>query len=311
MNKRAILSAAVVFCAGISFAGINDGLVAYYPLDGNAMDASTNGAHGSNHTGTVTYVLGKNGQAAWFDGASCILLPQPRLLDGASNATLSVWINSSGGAVLGGQIIGAGDSRGGFDPITTRINGSMPEDVHFADIVDTPHQAVGLIYGEPIPGLNVGAWHLFTMVVQRQATQSVFRCYLDTSLIKQSTNAAFSRIAYDADMPALIGAIDAGSPWQFWKGGIDDVRIYNRALSEWEVGCVFNGADVDLTIEVSQVRICWDPRTNSMSQLQYRSSLTTNEWVNLGAPIPQSGSPICVTDDVAGPRRFYRVVYFP
>jgi hypothetical protein len=122
MNRQAaILIGLGLWGFSSSFAGINDGLVAYYPFDGNAMDASTNAAHGSNYTGTVTYGPGKNGQAAWFDGASCIRLPQPRLLDGASNATLSVWINASGVGQLGGQIIGAGDSRTGFDPISTRI----------------------------------------------------------------------------------------------------------------------------------------------------------------------------------------------
>jgi hypothetical protein len=295
-------------CFSVSLAGINDGLVAYYPLDGNAMDASTNGAHGSTYTGVVSYAPGKSGQAAWFNGQSCIRLPQQRLLDGASNATVSAWIYLAGGS---GQVIGIGDTRSGFDPISSRINTSRVEDLHFTQITETGQTECGLSYGDTLPGMSSGEWHLLTMVLERQTTQSVFRCYIDTTLAKQTTNAAFSRIAYDVDMPALIGAIDAGSPWQFWNGGIDDVRFYDRALSNQEIVYLFNGGDTSLTIEVSQFRICWSPPANKTSQLQYRSDATGNQWVNLGDPIPEAGMQICVTNDVSGPHRFYRVLYMP
>ena len=95
------------------------------------------------------------------------------------------------------------------------------------------------------------------------------------------------------------------------SGLIDDLRIYNRALSKAEINYLFNGGDTTLTIEVSQVRICWNPPPLKTSQLQYRSSLTSGEWVNLGDPILESNTQICVTNDVAGPPRFYRVLYLP
>lgn len=55
---------------------LNDGLIAYWPLNGNANDASGNGHHGSEQ-GSITYVSGRNdeGQAANFDGASSISIP--------------------------------------------------------------------------------------------------------------------------------------------------------------------------------------------------------------------------------------------
>ncbi|GAB4542817.1 MAG: hypothetical protein Kow0063_35320 [Anaerolineae bacterium] len=43
------------------------GLVAYYPLDGNANDESGNGNHGKEYGG-LEYVEGRVGQAAYFDG---------------------------------------------------------------------------------------------------------------------------------------------------------------------------------------------------------------------------------------------------
>ena len=66
-----------------------------------------------------------------------------------------------------------------------------------------------------------------------------------------------------------------------------------------------------LTIEVSQVRICWDSVTNKQYQVQYRSALTTNAWVDLGVPFPGNGTTNCINESVTDPRRFYRVCLLP
>jgi hypothetical protein len=64
------------------------------------------------------------------------------------------------------------------------------------------------------------------------------------------------------------------------------------------------------TIRVSEVEVCWNALSILTYQVQYRSTLTTNEWTNLGAPRDGNGSTDCVTDEVprGQPRRFYRVV---
>ena len=63
-----------------------------------------------------------------------------------------------------------------------------------------------------------------------------------------------------------------------------------------------------VSIHVSCVDICWNSRTNHNYQVQYQSVLTTNQWVNLGAPVPGDGGTQCLTDSVNGvEKRFYRV----
>jgi len=51
----------------VVWADLNDGLVAYYPFDGNAQDPSGNGHNGTENAG-VTYTMGVIGSAASFDG---------------------------------------------------------------------------------------------------------------------------------------------------------------------------------------------------------------------------------------------------
>ena len=51
---------------------LQDGLIAHYPFDGNAQDTSGMGHHGTGQGG-VTYVAGKIGQAARFNGSNGVI----------------------------------------------------------------------------------------------------------------------------------------------------------------------------------------------------------------------------------------------
>jgi len=67
------------------------------------------------------------------------------------------------------------------------------------------------------------------------------------------------------------------------------------------------------TVRVSEMEVCWNSAQNTTYQVQYRTVLDTNGWVNLGSPVPGNGSTNCITDKVllGQPRRFYRVVSLP
>jgi hypothetical protein len=64
-----------------------------------------------------------------------------------------------------------------------------------------------------------------------------------------------------------------------------------------------------LNIRVSQVELCWDTMTTNWYQLQYRSSLTANQWVPFMTWLPGDGSRFCTNDVVLAdePQRYYRV----
>ena len=68
-----------------------------------------------------------------------------------------------------------------------------------------------------------------------------------------------------------------------------------------------------LAIRVSEVELCWPTMDNVVYQLQYRSSVTANNWTNLGSQVTGTGSRMCFKDPVpAGQgQRFYRVITVP
>jgi hypothetical protein len=68
-----------------------------------------------------------------------------------------------------------------------------------------------------------------------------------------------------------------------------------------------------LSIRCSQVDLCWFGFTNVTYQVKYKSTLTTNLWTALGAPVAGSNSTICVSDPIypGQAQRFYQVVVLP
>src|ERR1039458_3447594 len=87
----AVLIGLIIAVSGHAQSFLTNDLVSYYPFNGNANDmAGTN--NGTVQGATLTKDrFNKANSAYYFNGNSWIETPQYRLLDGASNATISVW----------------------------------------------------------------------------------------------------------------------------------------------------------------------------------------------------------------------------
>ena len=81
------------FC-GYSFADLNDGLVAYYPFNGNANDESGNGNDGTVNGATLTEDRCGNANSAYsFDGADDYIDIGNTRKTKLSDYYLSAWIH--------------------------------------------------------------------------------------------------------------------------------------------------------------------------------------------------------------------------
>src|SRR3989337_2787470 len=78
----------------VAFADLKDGLVAYYPFNGNANDESGNGNHGTVNGATLTTDrLGKVNSAYSFNGVGdYIIVSSAKSIPTNGNRTLSLWI---------------------------------------------------------------------------------------------------------------------------------------------------------------------------------------------------------------------------
>ena len=129
---------------------------------------------------------------------------------------------------------------------------------------------------------------------------------LSVSDLTQATNSAVAtnRFHFYPSVPLIPGTnytLQLRSLDGFWS------VLGNGALFFAEGTVIPAQVPPPISIRVSHVDICWSSRTNTMYQVQYRSDLTTNIWVDVGAPIVGTGLVDCVTDPIAGPQKFYRV----
>src|SRR5438477_493865 len=93
---------------------LTNGLVAYYPLNGNANDASGHGLNGvATNTSPTADRFGTPSAAMSFQGnnQSYIDLGAPASLQFRSNFTVTAWIKFSGG-MINARVVSYGDDNG-------------------------------------------------------------------------------------------------------------------------------------------------------------------------------------------------------
>ncbi|MBM3931298.1 MAG: hypothetical protein FJ336_08520, partial [Sphingomonadales bacterium] len=218
-------------------ARIWQGLVAYYPFDGNANDESGNG-----YTGTVSSAVlttdrfNRTDRAYAFDGINSVITVAHNTIfnfNNNSDFSISVWavLNSPTNNVPQFYLVSKGNGGG---PQAKWIFGSGGSHhyqtyrnlyFHFNNPLSVGHwQCDGVPYS---PQSNV--WHHY-MITKNGYD---YRIYVNGSLFNAET--ASSQIPSGITAPLTIGRAENLSV----NGKLDDIRIYNRALSANEVASLY------------------------------------------------------------------------
>ncbi len=208
---------------------LRDGLVGYWTFDGKdiydttALDSSGNNNKGTLAQGPAT-VIGKIGQALSFIAATGANVSASFSISAGSAVTVSFW----------GKWDSALDSDGAHaidlsDITTERIVPRFGSDDWF--IRDAGSDT---ITGVSLGAIN-GSWHHYTLVVNGTTAYS----YRDGVNIDSDTNASYSTATLSS---VCIGGSSSscGSSSDHYGGYLDDVRIYNRALSADEIKALYN-----------------------------------------------------------------------
>ena len=221
---------------GHSDAIISNGLVGYWTFDGPSIDWHTNTVadmSGQGNTGTLISMSttssptpGKIGQALNFNGSSNYIdLGMPFSLVISNAITLSVWEKSSVGNVQQSMISRWGGSSS-YSLVKNFATGGTPNEVKFL-VSGTSNVRL-----DASATLDDGKWHLVT-ATYNGAIQAI---YVDGTLVasQESTGSITDN----------GGPVTIGNQWvtsdQYFNGQLDDVRIYNRALSASEIKQLYN-----------------------------------------------------------------------
>ncbi len=216
--------------------GVWQGLLAYYPFNGNANDGSTFGNHGTaigSGVGLVNDRFGTPSRAYSFTNTFTTLNridcgdPSNNIFDLTGDATISTWIQPASGLsprnnLAIGPIVAKDQSAGSNFKWIFGANSDG-----FSMFIEHPGVGSSWAHSSPFP---VTAGQMYHVVVTKSGNAYLF--FVDgVNIGGQSATVSIP------DVPAnlTIGAAEiAGNPL-YYNGLIDDVRIYNRTLSAAEV----------------------------------------------------------------------------
>ena len=195
---------------------LQEGLVVYYPFNGNVKDESGNGYDGKvNGAGVIVDGKAKFNGVDQYVVAECQSLPQ-----GKASRTLSFWAQAERHKALTENIVSWGEfSKGksfgayvGKNKFAFLGVGSPGADFWVGPSdADMHHHCI-----------NYDGKKMVTYYIDGQEKASVYREQLNTS-----------------GKTVFMGAQVNLAEDRFFKGSIDDVRIYNRALSKEQVKALY------------------------------------------------------------------------
>jgi hypothetical protein len=248
------------------------GLVAYYPFDGHANDVSGNNNHAIVHGATLTTNRFGGANCAYaFDGINDYIevLQNPMIPFGNQARTTAMWI------------------------YTTPDSWTNHRHTVFSYGTGQIRQSFGIDMN-PYPGIQFYTWgddleittnvpeqgwiHLaFTYDGEYTIKGYVNGILMDSHILEESLNTTAGNI--------LIGCDDAHSTKPYFLGKIDDVRIYNRELSQEEIKFLVSppGLWIDDTSPIGKVKVFVGYIDVTFSQSIVQATFTSDD-VKLQGP---------------------------
>ena len=220
---------------------VPDGLVAYYPFEDNCDDLSGKNNHGS-AIGNITFANGKLGKGVKFDGVSFIKVEDSNSLDLTDAFSFALWVNRE-------EIV----SGAPYTPILSKgDDGILPYRLQLA-------------YGYRKPGVclrdeSSGSSREFSsdIVVDIQNWTHLVVTW-DGNELWYYKNGAFEGMEetkninclHCNDQNLLIGKY-VGNSTVVFKGMMDELRIYNRALTNEEIKLLYEAKLVPIKTDIQQ-----------------------------------------------------------
>lgn len=217
---------------------LTSGLVGYWTFDGqdmgpNVRDVSGQGNHGGlqNQTPTTTAV-GKIGQGLRFDGSNDLVSAgtADTMLQENLPWSTSVWFNANTIGTDGNQVdrLVGKEVSGGSRVYIGLLNDATPNTLNFVVTGSVP-----MLARSAANSIRTGVWHHAVVVFDGSTTAANQRIYIDGIEVGHSVNTNGTTPTDNSTGTITLGnRVDGLRPLD---GTLDDVRIYNRALSADEV----------------------------------------------------------------------------
>lgn len=231
-------------------ARLGSDLAAYYPFTGSASDNGPNGLHGTVSGASLTADrFGVANRAYAFDGVNDRIVvgdPVPAPLQIQNEITLSAWIKIAAmpaelGMIVGSQYDGMQSGASIFVDNRTNADGQVNPAGHIHFQIGNG----GWHVTNSSTVLPVGTW---VMVTATRKSGEAGKIYYNNILQSSSSVGWTGAVSYSGAWFAMGDQKDMSRPF---NGSIDDVRIFNRALSASEVDSLYRLGGYDAAPAVS------------------------------------------------------------
>ncbi len=234
-----------VCIVNISFSqvNLNNGLLAYYPFNGNANDASGNGNNSIFNNATLTSDrLGNPNSAYYFNGIdNYIQIPNAPGLNPSNQISICALVKPMGfytGPCHGNSVVmkGDGDYLPGNYAIRFDDNAYTFQNNCNTSVVDIIHQNFyGVNAQTPSPGytpyINKNQWYCIAYTYD--GTFGKF--YVDGVL---TYTESVPGISFTNTYDLFFGKLNSSAFPYWFNGTMDEVRLYNRAINAEEVSAL-------------------------------------------------------------------------
>ena len=209
----------------IGSCGTADGLVGWWQFNGDTVDASGSGST-ANVSGQ-TLVAGQNGKdngAYSFNGSTNMTASAAPLPTGSSARTVLAWVYPTSYPGSGWSMVHSYGSTAarGASSLSLSTSGKVTFNGQSNDFIS-----------DITAGLN--AWHLVGYTLDNTQVSVIYDGNTQTSTLPNSPATAVSTNAF---IGAYVGATNK------FRGNIDDLRVYNRVLTNDEIQTIYAGGAV-------------------------------------------------------------------
>ena len=224
-----------------------NGLVGWWPFNGNANDESGNGNHGTVNGATLT--TDRNGvtnNAYSFDGTNnYIEVADNNSLDLTNSFTINCWMkisdytpgpslpNSSGNVDEIRTLIGKPRNSGWATCYSVGYSPNTNANIHIAaaNMNCCPNLGVS-----GVSGTSLNFWTNY-LIVYDGTSLSIYK----NGILENTLSTTFT--LDNSTQPLFFGKefVSVGDNWYRWfKGQLDDIGIWNRALTQQEITDLYN-----------------------------------------------------------------------
>jgi hypothetical protein len=205
------------------------GLIAYYPFNGNANDESGNNLNGTVYDATLTTDRnGASNKAYYFNGSSSYIKVLHNTFLNLPTYTIAVWVSAerfTGSSQPGGEIL----VKGLYPNYNYALGAGsylVPNTFNTATISNGTY-----VDFRSTNSFNTNTWYLF-VVTNDGSNLKIFIDTVFNGSISVGTIGTNNNDIY-------LGRYEENMNWHY-KGKIDDIRIYNRALNTDEILSLYN-----------------------------------------------------------------------